>query len=234
LQAIERVHQRQAVPVTDASGGYRQIFQDRYFRRLCWIGAANQGSMMALQSLWLGPWMIEVLGFSKSHSANVLFGFNLTLLLAYLLLSWRAPHHIVIDGAPLRGRYQMRLSQAIGWGLGSALLVEAICLLCNAPWVWILWLLFGLCHSATSLVQSNLGLTFPVHLAGRANTAYNLILFVGGFAVQAGLGLLIDLFKQHGWTVGEAMRLAFALGWLWQVAAYVLFMRNRAQVSHVD
>jgi hypothetical protein len=30
------------------------------------------------------------------------------------------------------------------------------------------------------------------------------------------------------------MRLAFALGWLWQVAAYVLFMRNRAQVSHVD
>ncbi len=238
LQPVEALHESMAqgsdADNAASSDGYRQIFQDPFFRRLCFIGIANQGSMMALQSLWIGPWMIQVVGLSKSESADVLFGFNLVLLLAYLLLSWRAPHYIVIDGAKARGPHQVRLSQVIAWGIGSALLVQALCIVIDAKWAWALWLLFGLCHSVSSLVQSHIGLTFPARVAGRANTAFNLLLFLGAFAVQSGLGLLIDALRTYGLSTSNAMRWAFGLGLLWQVSGWIGFVRSRAQVSHVD
>ena len=85
-----------SIAVADLSGqsktpGYRMIFRDPYFRRMALLGAIHQGGFMAMQSLWAGPWMTTVLGLSVDQTSQVLFAFNFSLMLAYMVLSWWAP-----------------------------------------------------------------------------------------------------------------------------------------------
>jgi hypothetical protein len=48
-------------------------------------------------------------------------------------------------------------------------------------------------------------LSFPKHIAGRILTTYNLMIFVGSFAVQWGFGLLTDLFTSFGYSPSQAL-----------------------------
>ena len=58
--------------------------------------------------------------------------------------------------------------------------------------------------TVTALAQPAVGMAFPSALAGRALSAYNLVLFSGVFTVQWGIGLLLDGFKALGLAeVGE-------------------------------
>jgi len=94
---------------------------------------------------------------------------------------------------------------------------------------WILWLLLAMCVPVTTLVQSNVGLAFPASLAGRANSAYNLQLFIGAFVTQWGIGVLIDALKAQGFSPVDAFRAALAIALVLQLAALVQFMASRAQ-----
>jgi threonine/homoserine efflux transporter RhtA len=63
-------------------------------------------------------------------------------------------------------------------------------------------------------------------LVGRANSAFNLTLFVGAFSVQWGIGLLVDLFVSYGWQSAAAMRMAVACYLFAQIVALWRFMRQ--------
>ena len=89
--------------------------------------------------------------------------------------------------------------------------------------------------SFVSLSQPAVGMAFPQALAGRALSAYNLVLFAGIFLVQWGIGLLIDGFKALGWSEPDAFRGAFAVFLACCVASYLHFVMtksdNRAVVT---
>jgi predicted MFS family arabinose efflux permease len=207
-------------------GGYGQIFSSPYFRRMGLIGMVNQGIFIALQTLWAGPWMTTVLGMSAQETGRILFVFNFALMLSYLALAWWAPRLIARAG--------WGLHRVIGTGLGATLVVQAAMLLLVAPWAWILWLPLALCVTVTTLVQTHAGLAFPAALAGRANAAYNLMLFIGAFGAQWGIGLVADSFKLHGASASGALRAAFAICLLLQAAALASFLFNRAQAPHAE
>ncbi len=219
------------VPVGSRKGmaGYREIFADPYFRRLALIGFVHQASFMALQSLWAGLWMGQVLLLNKSRTADLLFAVNLALLAGYLFAAWLAPRHIVIDGAS-SGDHRIPLSRVVGAGLFATILVQAAIIVWPSPASWILWPILAICSTAAPLVQSHIGLTFPSRLAGRANTAYNFLLFVGAFAVQAGIGIIIDVTKGHGLGASDAMRVAFGLLLGVQTVALWIFVQSPAKV----
>jgi hypothetical protein len=63
-------------------------------------------------------------------------------------------------------------------------------------------------------------------MAGRALTAYNLVIFMGVFTVQWGIGLGIDLFRWFGMGEVQAYTAAFGVFWLCCVASYVHFYRH--------
>ena len=75
------------------------------------------------------------------------------------------------------------------------------------------WALTLFCVSCTfsTFSQPAVGQAFEAGLAGRALSAYNLIIFLGVFALQWGIGLVIDLGRAAGLDVVSAYRLAFAL-----------------------
>lgn len=200
-------------------GGYRSVFGNAYFWRMGVLGLVNHGIFFALQSLWAGPWMMTVLGKTQQQSAQILFALNLMLLLSYLALGWSAPRLVA------RGWNVHRL---IAIGIGGMLLAQGAMLLTTAPWAWLLWLPLVLCVPVTTLVQSNVGMAFPAAVAGRANSAYNLQLFIGAFATQWGFGVLIDALKGHGFSAVDAFRVALGTALALQAAALAFFLCSSA------
>jgi hypothetical protein len=58
-------------------------------------------------------------------------------------------------------------------------------------------------------------------LAGRALSAFNLVIFLGVFAVQWGLGLLVDAFLPAAGAALPAYRAAFAVWGALALASYL-------------
>nr|WP_307731709.1 MFS transporter [Massilia antarctica] len=227
LREVERQYQDGAgaargTGAPAADGGYRRIFGSAYFWRMGVPGLLNHGIFFALQTLWAGPWMMTVLGRSAEQTGRILFAFNLVLLLSYLALGWAAPRLVA------RGWNTHRI---IGIGIGGMVLAQAAMLATSAPSAWLLWLLLAACVPVTTLVQSHVALAFPAALAGRANSAYNLQLFIGAFATQWGFGVAVDLFKAHGAPAADAFRATLAIAVLLQAGALAFFLLNRAQAG---
>ena len=204
--------------------GYRAIFASPYFRRMALLGAIHQGGFMAMQTLWAGPWMVRVLGLSLDQTSQVLFLFNFTLLLSYLVLSWWAPRYVSFNDKP-----GIPVLQAVSIGLAGAVIVQALMVFYVTSWSWILWVPFAILVTVTTLAQMHVSLAFPPQQAGRANSAFNLTLFIGAFSIQWGIGLLIDLFMMQGWSQADAMRLSWGLYVLLQFAVLIIFVKSRAE-----
>jgi len=204
--------------------GYREIFASPYFRRMALLGAIHQGGFMAMQTLWAGPWMVRVLGLSLDQTSQVLFLFNFTLLLSYLVLSWWAPRYVSFNDKP-----GIPVLQAVSIGLAGAVIVQALMVFYVTSWSWILWVPFAILVTVTTLAQMHVSLAFPPQQAGRANSAFNLTLFIGAFSIQWGIGLLIDLFMMQGWSQSDAMRLSWGLYVLLQLAVLIVFVKSRAE-----
>ena len=219
LRDVERRFGPAAAP-GGAQGGYGAIFGSAYFWRMGLLGLVNTGIFIALQTLWAGPWMTTVLGKSQAETGNILFAFNLVLLLAYLAQGAMAPR------LAARGWNTHRM---IGVGIAGMLAAQAGIMLSSSPLAWLWWLMLALFVPVNTLVQSNVALAFPASVAGRANSAYNLQLFVGAFATQWGFGVLVDLFKAQGMAVAGAFRATLAVVLALQLAAFLHFLLSRAQ-----
>lgn len=212
-----------AASAAPAQGGYGAIFGSAYFWRMGVLGLVNYGVFIALQTLWAGPWLMTVQGKTQADTGQLLFLVNFVLLLAYLAQGWAAPRLLA------RGWNMHRL---IGAGIAGMLLAQAGMLLPGGAGSWHWWLLLALCVPVTTLVQSQVALAFPPALAGRANTAYNLQLFIGAFATQWGFGVLADLFKAHGMAASDAFRATLALFLALQCLTFLHFLVSRAQPGH--
>lgn len=209
-----------AAPATAPDGGYRAIFSTPYFWRLAVLGFVNHGMFAALQTLWAGPWLMTVLGATQAQASRMLFAMNLVLMLGYLALGWAAPRLVHAGWSTHR---------MVGTGIAGMALVQGLMLVADGPSAWLLLLPLALCVPVTSLVQSGAGLAFPAALAGRANSAYNLALFLGAFTWQWGFGVLVDALKAGGAAPAHAFRLALAVTVALQLAALAYFILSRAQ-----
>ncbi len=213
----------QAPPDATMAGGYRALLRHPAFVRVLPFGLLNQAGFMAVQTLWVGPWLVDVLGFGPGRTAQILFLFNIALLAGYLLLGWLAPR---------RARDPVESARLVMVGAGLTLVLQAAIVAWTAPAAWLLWPLLALCASTLSLILSTLSLSFPAAVAGRANTTYNLLVFGGSFLIQWGLGVAIDLFREAGLPQGDAFRAALGgllglqlVGYLWYALVPRLWRR---------
>lgn len=154
------------------------------------------GGFGALQTLWAGPWFTRVLGMTPDQAGQTLLYLNAMILLAYILM----------------GSFSPRLIRR-----GVTLLTQSVCALIwiptcfaiivfwQSPYSWIIWLVLALMVPAMFLLQTQIALAFPKHIAGRILTTYNLMIFVGSFAVQWGFGVLTDVFVDRGYSPAQAL-----------------------------
>jgi predicted MFS family arabinose efflux permease len=225
LASQKEAHDDQAGPTQDqnpsaiksALASYGEIFRHPYFRQLTPIGFFNYGGMIAIQTLWAGPWLQKVAGYSPGQVATGLFGLNVCMLLAFLTWGWINPLWA------RRGIPALRIMQ---WGIPFSLLCLAANIGLGVEGGWQGWALFCASSTVVALTQPSVGMAFPPAQAGRALSAYNLVIFLGVFVVQWGIGLLIDAFVYAGQPLSMAYRLAlgtFGLCCAWAYAYLFLF-----------
>jgi MFS family permease len=210
--------QAKPVPTTSEKISYAEVWRNPYFRKMLPLGFFNYGGLLAIQTLWVVPWMTRVAGYTPVQAATGLFWINVAMLTTFwtwgLLNPWLAR----------RGLHAERL---IARGMPISLIVLAIIIGANgiqSELSAMLWALFCMTSTFVSLTQPAVGMAFPAELAGRALSAYNLVIFAGVFSVQWGIGLLIDGLRALGWTEVDAFRGAMAVFLACCVASYVYFL----------
>lgn len=200
-------------------GSYREVWRHPYFRQMAPLGFFTYGGMIAVQTLWAGPWMVRVAGYDPLASAAGLFTINLAMLATFW--SWG----MVTPALERRG---IRTDALIAWGTPLSFVALAALIVAGpAAGAWPL-ALFCMASTFVALAQPAVGMVFPVSLAGRALSGYNLVIFFGVFVVQWGIGLVIDAFRAAGWTEVSAFRAAFGIFLASSVLSHAWFLWSRS------
>jgi hypothetical protein len=88
----------------------------------------------------------------------------------------------------------------------------------------LLWPLLGITFSLGNIAYSQLSSAFPVAVSGRVNTALNLVVFVGAFSLQWGIGAAVDAFATAGLTRAGAFQATLAALLVVQALAFLWFL----------
>jgi MFS family permease len=197
---------------------YKEVWRNPYFKKMAPIGFFCYGGFVAMQTLWVSPWMIHVAGFSPLEAANGLFWINVAMLVTFW--AWGMIN-------PWLSRRGLNAERLITWGLPSSFILLAIIIIASdsiSIWAGVCWALYCMGCSFVSLAQPAVAMAFPPSLAGRALSAYNLVIFMGVFSVQWGIGLAVDGFKALGMLPIQAYQSAMAVFLVCCVASYVYFL----------
>jgi MFS family permease len=206
-----------AMPAQPAS--YSHVWRSRYFQKMAPLAFFNYGGLLAIQTLWAGPWMIRVAGYTPLEAATGLFWINATMLLTFW--SWGLVN-------PWLSQHGWSANRLITWGVPVSLMVLALNIAAGPATGWVGWALFCMGTSVMGLAQPAVGMAFPQALAGRALSAYNLVIFAGVFVLQWGIGLLIDAFLAMGLGRVTSFQAALGVFLCCCIASYAFFHGAKA------
>jgi hypothetical protein len=86
-----------------------------------------------------------------------------------------------------------------------------------------LFLVFSI---GSTLGQPAIGMYFSKEIAGKALSAFNLLIFVGAFVAQWGIGLIIDLVKSFGYSEIIAFQTSFTVLLCCCIGSYLFFLKK--------
>ncbi len=208
---------RESVPPDRLSAqwsGVKLVFASAHFWRFAPLGLAVTGGFMAVQSLWSISWLMQVNDYSRTTAAEHVAAMSVAILLAYVVIGLLATE---------LARRGIKPVMLLAGALGLSLLALSLIITQLIDHTYLLWIAYGTFSSFGTLAYSQAAAGFPLSISGRANTAFNLMVFVGAFGVQWGLGLIIDFLQTQGQGAANAHRTAFALLLGLQVSAFLWF-----------
>ncbi len=211
--------------VAEQLQGLAGIFRSRRFWQVSSVAMITQSTFMSIQGLWAGPWMRDVAALDRGGVAERLLLLALSTMTGALLFGNAASW--------LAGRGVMPV-QVLKAGLAAAMLAQLAIIAGPGPWSGWAWLCYGLFISSGTLAYSVLSQHFPAHLAGRANTAHNLLVFVCAFASQWAIGAVINLWPVvDGHYHAEGYRVAFGIFLALQAVAWLWFVVDHARAGRL-
>jgi MFS family permease len=212
---ILRQVQDERIQVASVGASYSEIWSNRFFQKMAPLAFFNYGGLVAVQTLWAGPWMVKVAGYSALESATGLFYINACMLVTFW--SWGMLN-------PYLARRGWHASRLMAWGMPLSLLSLVVNIALGASCGWLGWAVFCICSSVMGLAQPAVGMAFRASLAGRALSGYNLVIFSGVFVVQWGIGLLVDGFQASGWGTVASFQGAMVVLLCCCIASYLYFL----------
>jgi MFS family permease len=197
------------------SGSFVDVWKNKFFISVMPMGFFNYGGLMAIQTLWAGPWMTRVAGYSPLESATGLFWINITMLISFFLWGYFLPKIISLGFSVLK---------ILKLGLPISFLVMLIIIILGSKAGTFYISLFILSSIFLTVIQPAVGLSFQSHLAGKALTSFNLLIFLGTFVMQWFIGLVIDLVKSFGYNEIIGFKTAFLFFLFFSLASYIFFL----------
>ena len=190
LVYLEKEGSTGPVPMKKQLEGLKTVLTSRPFLAIAPLVMFSQSAQMAIQGLWAKPWLRDVAGLDEAECANHLMwmmaammaGFFLLGLLSERLYHARKISPVIVGISAMAVFIVLQLLMALGWTAQPMLLMTA----------------FSFFATAGILPYAGLSQIFPKALSGRVSTSLNLTVFLGAFAVQWGLGEIINLWPTHG------------------------------------
>ena len=194
------------------------VWQNQFFRSVIPMGFFSTGGLFAIQTLWAGPWMIKVSGYTPEESAKGLFLIYFFMLLSFLIWGYFVP------------KFSKNVNDAIRllkYGSPLSLLVLGVIIYLGPNTDSIHWALFIVSAVFLSLIQPAVGMAFSVSNAGKALTSYNLLIFIGAFFLQWIIGLIIDLGLSLNYSEIASFQLAMSFVLVTSLTSYLyLLIKN--------
>ena len=201
------------------AGSLSDVWKNNFFRSTIPLGLFNYGGIVAVQTLWAGPWMVRVAGYTPLESATGLFWINATMLFAFFVFGYILPKITEL------GIESIKLIK-LGLPISYLSLLVIIILGENAGALH--FTIYILTSIFLTLTQPAVALSFPTSLAGKSLTSFNLLIFVGTFIMQWGIGLIIDFCKFLGKEEVQSFKISFTVYLIICILSYLYFlMKNK-------
>ena len=193
------------------------VWKNPLFKSLVPMGFFSYGGLFAIQTLWAGPWMIRVSGYTPEESAQGLFIIYLCMLISFLVWGYFVPKfsknvndaiRLLKIGAPLN-LFVLMLIIYLGPKAGS-----------------IHFAIFIVSSIFLSLTQPAVGMAFSISNAGKALTSFNLLIFIGAFFIQWIIGLIIDAGISFNLSEINSFKLAMIFVLITSLFSYLFFLRK--------
>ena len=193
------------------------VWKNPLFKSLVPMGFFSYGGLFAIQTLWAGPWMIRVSGYTSEESAQGLFIIYLCMLISFLVWGYFVP------------KFSKNVNDAIRLlkiGAPLNLLILIIIIYLGPKAGSIHWALFIVSSIFLSLTQPAVGMAFSISNAGKALTSFNLLIFIGAFFIQWIIGLIIDAGITLNLSEIDSFKLAMTFVLITSLLSYLFFLRK--------
>lgn len=191
--------------------GFKRIFASGAFWRIALPLVICHGAYLALQGLWLGPWLYDVAGQPRSSVGRYL----LITALAYTIGS--VFFGVTSDRLARAGVSRMAMFKL---GLGISLLTYCLIAAGVKGGLAAILAVYGFTTISAALAYPLLTVLFPPEMTGRVNTASNVLMFAVAFLFQWAIGAVLRLYPvtDGQYSAGGYSTALFSLAAL-QVAA---------------
>jgi len=205
--------------------GWRLVFSTPSFWLLALLSFFWYGSYMVLQGLWGGPYLMDVLGLTRSGAGTILLFTSLGF----------------IAGCLAVGRVSDRLLKSRKWTLlwGQAALLLLMALLLGpaerlaGPFLAMAFFAIGVAVSSGVTIYPMIREMFPAGISATAMTALNFFVVSGAAAVQQLMGIAIGRFpRTSGSYPPDAYHQAFLIPVGGLACAVLLFFFVRDTRPH--
>jgi hypothetical protein len=184
-----------------------------YWRLAPFLGL-TAGVQIAIQTLWAGPWLRDVLGLGRDEVARHLLWMAVAFMIGILSIG------VVIDRLSRRGVSPLTVMLAY---LLVYLAAQSIIVLRVPELSFLAWLLLVGTGQVGIVAFPWFAARVGNELAGRSNASINFAMFVAAFIAQGIIGMIIGLFAPtntgyapaaYSWAFGAFLLMQFlALGW---------------------
>ena len=222
----ERREHRTDARMADQFRGVIEIFSSPVFWQVAPWTVTVQATFLSVQSLWLGPWLRDVAGLERATVATYLALVACAMIAGWVIIGF------VTDRVSRLGIRPLSIA-AIGMGGFMLLLLPFIFEWTTAALP--ACMLFGFFGTAGILPYAVLTQSFAPELAGRVYTGLNLLVFLGAFAAQWGIGALIDLWPStvNGGYAPAGYRAALLVMFALQVVSMIWFVLAARRVKPI-
>jgi MFS family permease len=200
----------------------RLIMGSLSFWQMGVVAFFRYGTFIGLQGLWLGPYLIDIKGYSPVQTGNVL-----------ILLSIGT-----IVGGPIAGRLSDRIfhsrKNVALWGLSlyclSLFPLTGVLKIQGSFWYGLIFFFIGFFCSFGMLIYSHAKELFPITISGTVMTWVNFFSMAGGAVFMPALGKIIESFPRVNQAYpAEAYHLSFAICFLGMAASLVFYAFSKKE-----
>ncbi len=190
-----------------------RVLTDGFYWRIQPLLAVQQLAFIGCISLWIGPWLRDVGGFTdKAERADIQLATAAVMTLGFAL-----------SGVIANAFHRVGVSNFASAGITSVLFASVCGWIAFAPGFHpaVAWMAFGFLGACPIQYMPLMVASFPAHYAGRVSTSSNLVVFSVIFAGQWAIGRIVDLwphtatgYSPEGYTWAFATLFILQLGGL--------------------